>query len=114
VETGHLDGAGVRDPQPLDAFDGRRLARAVRAEDSEDLAFLHGEGHPVHGGPAPVGLSQAVHFDNRHVPDDLGGRRSSASPIKLETASSDRLIRAYDRTRRPRRERVLIMDENGT
>ena len=50
----HRDLAAVRLDQPDDHPQRRRLARAVRAEQADDLAALGGERHPVHG-PQPVG-----------------------------------------------------------
>src|SRR5687767_12898472 len=47
VEAEHRDRSGVCSAQPLEDLDGRGLARAVRAEQSEQLAFLDGEGDPV-------------------------------------------------------------------
>src|SRR5690242_8342042 len=69
IESENADPAGIGRPQALDAFDGRGLARAVRAEDPEDLALLHGEGDIVDRHGVPVRLVQVLHLDHcRHAP----------------------------------------------
>ncbi len=62
VQPEDADLAPVRLPQSLDAFHGRGLARAVRAEDPEDLALVHAEGHVADRHGVPVLLVQVLHF----------------------------------------------------
>jgi len=62
------DLAGVTPPQALHAFHRGGLARAVRAEDAEDLSSLDVEGDPVHHGLgpwSPVPLGEPCHLDDR-------------------------------------------------
>ena len=92
VESGDPDRAGVGDAQSLDAFDGGGLARAVGAEDPEDLPLVDGEAHSVHRGAPGVGLAHPVHFDDGHGYEGPAGRARAASSIALETASADRLM----------------------
>ncbi|GAA2247040.1 hypothetical protein GCM10010145_12690 [Streptomyces ruber] len=82
VQPGHTDTPRVGDAQPLDALDGGGLARAVRAEDPEDLAFLDGAGDPVDDGAPPVGLAQLTDFDDRHAPSLPPGRGSAHRPSR--------------------------------
>ena len=50
----HAHAAGVRLQDAGHALQQRRLARAVLADDAEDLAFLHVEGDVVEGGELVV------------------------------------------------------------
>src|SRR5207237_3069662 len=45
----------------------RRLPRAVRAEQTEDFAVLHGEADAVDGGEVAELLDEAVDFDRVHL-----------------------------------------------
>jgi hypothetical protein len=68
VEPEDPDLAGVTLPQPFHAFHRGGLARAVRAEDAEDLSPLDVKGDPVHHrlGPwASVPLGEPRHLDDR-------------------------------------------------
>ena len=65
VQPEDPDLAGVTPPQALHAFHRGGLARAVRAEDAEDLSPLDVEGDPVHHGLAPVPLGEPCHLDDR-------------------------------------------------
>ena len=47
IEVQHRDAAAVRLAQPFDAFERRRLARAVGADQAEDFALIHLERHVV-------------------------------------------------------------------
>jgi hypothetical protein len=65
--------AFVPPPQPLHAFDCGGLARAVRAQDAEDLALVDVERDVVHDGlapSAPVTLGEPGHLDDcrHHAP----------------------------------------------
>src|ERR1700682_735823 len=46
-----------------DAVEQRRLARAVRADDADDLALPHLERHTVHGGHAPEALRHPTQLE---------------------------------------------------
>src|SRR5581483_9569491 len=50
----------------LEDLDRRRLARAVRAEEPEDLARLDREVDPAHRLEVPVRLAQAADLDRGH------------------------------------------------
>ena len=65
VEPEHRHLAGVGDAESLEDLDGGRLARAVRPEQSEQLAFADGERHIVEHGRRPVAFGQATDLDHR-------------------------------------------------
>ena len=51
----------------LQDLDGRRLAGAVLAQETKDLAALDAEGHVIHGGEGPEALGEPGHLDDvRH------------------------------------------------
>ena len=54
-------GTGGRAEQPEQQTDGGRLARAVRAEETEDLAGRHREGQVVHREGGREALAQVLH-----------------------------------------------------
>src|SRR5690606_20963770 len=62
-EHAHLPRAWLGEPQQHE--DGRRLARAVRAEQAEHLAPLHREVDAVNCRDISVPLGQAVRFNHR-------------------------------------------------
>lgn len=47
----------------LDAFDRRRLARAIRADQAHDLARTHVEVEIVDHNPTAIGLAQTMNSD---------------------------------------------------
>ena len=65
VDVVDLDGAGVRSQQSNEALHGRRLARAVGAEQRQDLSWADGQVQPVEGCELSVGLAQGR--DHQHV-----------------------------------------------
>jgi hypothetical protein len=67
VEPEHPDPAGVGHPDALQAFHRRCLARAVRADDAEDLALLDRERDVAHGVPRAVPLAHGHHVDDCHA-----------------------------------------------
>nr|ABZ06414.1 hypothetical protein ALOHA_HF4000009L19ctg1g10 [uncultured marine microorganism HF4000_009L19] len=69
VEPEDLDPAAVRPSQPLGALHRRRLAGAVRADQSEDFTRLHLERHIINGDGLAVGLPDAgdTHHGNTHA-----------------------------------------------
>src|SRR5690606_21840450 len=74
VDAEHADRAAVGLAQPREALDGRGLARAVGAEDAEDLPGGDGEGHVLDGdlpgaGPLRPGVRLAEVAD---LDDGLG------------------------------------------
>jgi hypothetical protein len=50
----------------LEALDGRRLSRTVRAEDPEDLSRFDLERQVVDGHNVTVGLTKVIHRDHGH------------------------------------------------
>jgi hypothetical protein len=58
IEAEHGNGALVGKPVALHAFHRRRLSRAVRADQAEDLSLEHLERHVVHGHDPAVALSE--------------------------------------------------------
>jgi hypothetical protein len=63
IHAEHLDRAVVAVPVALEDLDGRRLARAVRAEQPEDLAVLDREVDPAERLVIAVGLREAADRD---------------------------------------------------
>ena len=61
IESQHRDAAAIDAPQALDALHRRRLARAVRADQAEDLSGVHVERHVVDGDRRSVHLADAGH-----------------------------------------------------
>ena len=59
------DRAGVGLPQPLHDLDQRGLARAVGAEEPEELAAAARQGHPVHGRPRRRSVWNSGQHDGR-------------------------------------------------
>ncbi|MCY1534372.1 hypothetical protein D9M68_697420 [compost metagenome] len=53
-----LDAAGIRRHQADDHVETGGLAGAVGAEQADDFAADHGQGHVLHHGPAVIGLAQ--------------------------------------------------------
>ena len=66
VDPAHLQPARVRFAQPDQAFDGGRLAGAVRSEQAENLARLDLEADAVDGGDAVVLFPEVVNDDVWH------------------------------------------------
>src|SRR5262249_26886486 len=71
VATEHAGAAAVGAQQSGEDADGRRLACAVRAEDTVDAAAGDREGHPVDGAGSAEGLDQIVGLDGQ-VADNAG------------------------------------------
>src|SRR5690606_32900992 len=69
VDAGHAEGAAVGDPQARHALHGGGLARAVRAEDAEDLAGLDLERHVIHRHVVLVALVEVPYLDDVHAVD---------------------------------------------
>src|SRR5215469_1197575 len=67
VHPQHADPPAIGLAQAHDAFHGGGLPGAVAAEDPEDLTFLHGEAHVVHGDLAAVLLVDVLDVDHCHV-----------------------------------------------
>ena len=68
IEPENPDRAGVRPAQSGDRLDRRRLSRAVRPEDSEDLPLFDAEGDAVDSRSAVVALGDVGDFDDVHAP----------------------------------------------
>ena len=71
VMAEHAGGAAVGAQQRGEDADRRRLAGAVRAEDTVDAAAGDGEVHAVHGTRRAEGLDQPVRLDGQ-VADNAG------------------------------------------
>ena len=73
---------------PRQTTQGRRLARAVRADQSEHFARLDHKGQFAHRRETVVELGQTVGFDHRRLPIRLGGlvckRAKSINGLRLE------------------------------
>ena len=127
AEDGHLAAVGAA--QAGHALDGGGLARAVRAEDAEDLALLDGERHVVDRDVRAVPLVEVCDLDDLHVRAPFrrpcgacrppvprlpprGGRAdrpagSRAAPVRWTRPSTDRLIQPRP-TRRESRRRAEV------
>jgi hypothetical protein len=79
VRTEHGDAARVGARQPRDDVDQRRFARAVRAEQAEELALAHLQRHAVERVQRAVALLHADDVDGRDQRAASSGR-SSATP----------------------------------
>ena len=64
IHPEHRDRAALGPPQSFDALERRGLARAVRADQAEDLAFFHGQRHIVDRDGSPVGLANGADVDD--------------------------------------------------
>jgi len=82
VEAEHLDGPARRPDEIEQDVDGRRLARAVRAEEAEDLAALDGQIEVVHGRLVAEALGQARRLDGRHGQPPPG--RGASAPAAVD------------------------------
>ena len=100
VVAEHARAAAVGFQQRGEDADGRRLARAVRAEDTVDAAAGDGEVHAVHGVCRAEGLDQPVRLDGQ-VADNARCCRDHAASLDwaIWTSQMDR----PDGQRRPRR-----------
>ena len=65
IEAEHPDGAAVRPPIALQDLHGRRLARAIGAQQSKDLARLNGEREAVYDSTAAIVFDQVADFNRR-------------------------------------------------
>ena len=74
IEAEHGDGAAVGRRGPLHALHRRRLARAVGADQAEDLAVVHLERHVVHGDGAAVAFDEIADGDDGPGLTHQGGR----------------------------------------
>jgi hypothetical protein len=77
----HRPGPRRRGQQGGQHVQRRRLARAVRPEEADDLAVMHGQVDPSHGlyhaPAAPEGPRETARLDDRHVhPSVADGRRA--------------------------------------
>jgi hypothetical protein len=82
VEAGHARGARSCGHVARQDAHGGGLAGAIGAEETEDFAFIHGEGNVVHGGDRAVRLRQILNFDQSAPPDnrDPAGLPDSSEP----------------------------------
>ena len=87
VHAEHEAGAGGRPEQPAQHADRRGLAGAVRAEEAEDLALVHGERDPVHGLEGPEVLAQLADLDGCRHPSPTARSRPAAARRRTARAS---------------------------
>src|SRR5207244_7659885 len=80
----HANFARIRSAVTLEDLDGRRLARAIRSEDGEDLARLDRERQAIDDAAAVVLLHQVADFDRR------GGVRLGHEITRLHASSDGR------------------------
>src|SRR2546426_11789086 len=78
-----------------DAVEERGLARAVRADETHQLAGLDGEVHVVHGGDAEETLDETANLQQRH---QRSARAPAARRSRLSIPSGERTT---TRSRRP-------------
>src|SRR5262249_50042951 len=85
---GYVAGAWLQLPQ--DAVEQGRFAAAVGADDAEDLALVHLEGHVVDGEDAAEMLAEAVHRKQRAhgAAPWRAGAASSRPPVFAPDMSS--------------------------
>src|SRR5665647_3285865 len=81
--------AFARRQQPGQHFHGRGLAAAVRADESEDLAPLDGEAHPVDCREIAETTSEAARDDDRLGVDDAVRRYLRVSYTHLRAHETD-------------------------
>src|SRR5262249_7538340 len=94
----HLHIAGIRREQPFEDLDRRRLAGAVRTEQTEALAARNVEIEAVHGGhfavpfepPSPP-PGRVAHADTLHTPTPT---RSCTQSFSLNAQEPQRLARS--------------------
>src|SRR5262249_544784 len=60
-----LDAAGVRQEQPREKLEGRRLAGRVGAQEGDELTRVGGETDAVDGADRPVGLDHLIEEKGR-------------------------------------------------
>src|SRR5262249_27624774 len=83
----HPRGAGGNLGEPEQHEDGRGLAGAVRAEQTEDLAAPHRERHVVDGARAVVALGEPLRVD-----DDVAHRRPNLATAPTSTSSETAMM----------------------
>src|SRR5205823_4994151 len=89
VDAEDLHVAGIPAAVALEDLDGRRLARAVRAEQGEDLAGLDREVDPAERLVVAVALPEARHDDGRHSSSSCTapGANETSRPVSASTIS---------------------------
>src|SRR4029453_118695 len=94
------NGPRVRPPQAGERLDDAGLTGAVGANQAEDLALAHREGHAIDCDLAAVGLPQALHLHDRHptAPPRRTARRECLPP----RGPTARMARQSPRPDRPR------------
>jgi hypothetical protein len=84
-----------RSASAFDALDGRRLARAIRAEQPEDFSGMDAEAQPVHRGGGAVALEELLDLDGR-----LAFVRSAGAGCMAVRFAEDGIYRRSSRARR--------------
>src|SRR5206468_321254 len=87
---GHAELARVERVHAADRLDQRRLARAVVAQQRDDLALLDGQRRAVERADRPVALDRSYDFEQRR--HALAARRSRCSSRPRTTSSSSETI----------------------
>ena len=84
--------AGRRHERAGHAVEARRLARAIGADEPEDLPLLHGEGDSVEGGEAAEPLGQAIDGEHGRAggAGDMIGRGGVGPPRPASGPISER------------------------
>src|SRR6185437_6552632 len=85
VATQYAQHAGIRPAQPLDAFDGRRLARTVGTDQTDDLAGAHVKVARVHNDSFAVGLAEPADGDDQRTCHTAIIPRATRSRIEPRT-----------------------------
>src|ERR1019366_5584366 len=94
VKSRHRSGAARRRQNPSQHADRGRLARAIRAEEAENLALLHFEADTVYGDEAAEALLQVLYDDGGFVAARVHG---SVLPLGGQDRYEDVLQRRLDR-----------------
>ncbi len=101
IASVELDPAAVRRDQPDDHVEARRLARAVRAEQADDLAARHVQRHVVDDGARLVALLELA----RRTGGSPGAARRARHPRSLGGRGRE-VVRSLERYRRSGRSRA--------
>ena len=93
---------------------GGGLARAVGAEQAEDLALLHAQFQFIHGGDAAVALGQAPGFDDRpchaqRLPNlRITAKSTRASTTMAAMPTTPQVVSVFTVTRNSAESEVLL------
>src|SRR6185503_5546980 len=98
-------------PEPDGALDGSGLPGPVRAENAEDLALSHREGHVVHRDHRPVGLPEMryLHGWLAGRPRPGGNRPGDAKNASPSGGGGSRYTHDFLPVRTPRPLRAAVL-----